>query len=134
MGATVGGGSAPSYKNVVVGTSHTPSLLNYEPSKMGSNQNLMQNNANFYSPSPMEEENRTNTTTKKYKKNHLVQNPNSSTCIPQTKDISHYEIQFRGMAYNIQYMQEHAVICKFMGLFYSKKALLSWINTLWKPK
>jgi len=68
MGATVGGGSVPSYKNLVVGTSHTPSLLNYEPSKMGSDQNLMQNNASFYSPSPMEEGNRTNTTTKKYRR------------------------------------------------------------------
>jgi hypothetical protein len=35
---------------------------------------------------------------------------------------------------NIQYMQDHALICKFMGLWPSEKVLLWWIKTRWKPK
>ena len=34
----------------------------------------------------------------------------------------------------IQYMSDHALIGKFIGLQPSEKALIWWINSSWKPK
>jgi hypothetical protein len=42
--------------------------------------------------------------------------------------------QLPTMAQNIQYMQEHALIYKFMRYWPSEKALVWWIKTHWKPK
>jgi hypothetical protein len=57
-----------------------------------------------------------------------------TTCIPQSEEIPQYEIISPLLGQDIQYMQDHTLICKFMGLWPSEKALLWWIKTRWKPK
>jgi hypothetical protein len=58
----------------------------------------------------------------------------SNTCILQMDEIPHFEIKSTQINQTIQYMQDHALICKFMGLWPSEKALVWWIKTHWKPK
>jgi len=55
-------------------------------------------------------------------------------CIPKTIEIPRYEIQLPTLAQNIQDMQDHAPICKSMGLWPLERALLWWIKMCWKPK
>jgi hypothetical protein len=47
---------------------------------------------------------------------------------------SQYAIFSPILGEDIQYMQDHALICKFMGLWPSEKSLMWWIKTRWNPK
>ena len=35
---------------------------------------------------------------------------------------------------HIQYMKDHALLAKFVGIWPLEKALVWWINNTWKPK
>ena len=43
-------------------------------------------------------------------------------------------IQDPDVAVYKEYMQEHVIICKFMGIWPSKRALKGWIHAKWNPK
>jgi len=72
-------------------------------------------------------------------KQETVSNPSNNTatsgaCKPKKSEtlrvvITDPEIQ----AYR-EHMSEHAVICKFMGLWPTERALCQWIRQQWKPK
>jgi hypothetical protein len=51
----------------------------------------------------------------------MVENPRYEVTLPLVGDY-------------IQYMKDHTVIGKFMGIWPSEKALMVWIKSRWKVK
>ena len=55
-------------------------------------------------------------------------------CIPQTEKAPRYHISSTRVGEHKQFMQEHALIGKFLGLWPSERELLKWIKHWWNPK
>ena len=55
-------------------------------------------------------------------------------CFPKTLVIPSMLVKSTNIRETIQFMMDHALIGKFIGLQLSEKALLWWINSTWKPK
>ena len=55
-------------------------------------------------------------------------------CVPKSKTVSKLQINSKRVREDIQYMKEHALIGKFVGIWPTKKTLVWWINTTWKPQ
>jgi hypothetical protein len=55
-------------------------------------------------------------------------------CIPQSNTTPRYVIISTRVGENTQFMKEHALIGKFMGLWPSEKDLMKWIKIWWNPK
>ena len=55
-------------------------------------------------------------------------------CFPKTTAIPSMLVKSANIREKIQFMTDHALLGKFIGLHPSKKALLWWINSTWKPK
>jgi len=55
-------------------------------------------------------------------------------CLPKSSEISEMTIKLEGLASHIQYMKDHALITKFVGIWPPEKALVWWVNNTWKAK
>jgi len=55
-------------------------------------------------------------------------------CIPKTVEIPSLALKSENLRKKIQYMKDHALIGKFIGIWPNEKALQWWIQTYWKPK
>jgi hypothetical protein len=55
-------------------------------------------------------------------------------CMAKTEENPRYEVTSPLVGDYIQYMKDHAVIGKFMGIWPLEKALLVWIKMRWKVK
>jgi len=55
-------------------------------------------------------------------------------CIPKTAVLPSIALKPENLRKRIQYMKDHALIGKFIGIWPTEKALLWWIQTHWKPK
>jgi hypothetical protein len=55
-------------------------------------------------------------------------------CIPQMEKPSRYIISSTRVGEHTQFMQEHALIRKFLGLWLSEWDLNRWIKYWWNPK
>jgi len=58
----------------------------------------------------------------------------STTCKPVAVDRPKIELPSQRINTQIQFMRDHALIGKFIGLWPSEKALHGWIAAKWKPK
>jgi hypothetical protein len=63
-----------------------------------------------------------------------ISSTNTTSCLPKVKDNLKFEINIEKIVGYIQFMQEHAFIGKFLGIWSSEKSLTWWINTTWKQK
>ena len=55
-------------------------------------------------------------------------------CHPKAAKIPEIITQEPDIEVYRDYMKEHAVICKFMGIWPSERALKGWIQAKWNPK
>jgi len=55
-------------------------------------------------------------------------------CIPKMAVIPSLALQSENLRKRIQYMKDHALIAKFIGIWPTEKALIGWIQSHWKPK
>jgi hypothetical protein len=55
-------------------------------------------------------------------------------CIPQMEKSPRYIISSTRVGEHTQFMQEHALIDKFLGLWPSERDLNKWIKHWWNPK
>jgi len=55
-------------------------------------------------------------------------------CIPKSAEIPSLVLKSANLRGKIQYMKDHALIGKFIGIWPNEKALQWWIQTYWKPK
>jgi hypothetical protein len=55
-------------------------------------------------------------------------------CIPQTEKASYYLISSDRVGEHMQFMREHALIGKFLGLWPTERDLNKWIKHWWNPK
>lgn len=58
----------------------------------------------------------------------------SSTCKPVATYRPKVELPSDRINARIQYMRDHALIGKFIGIWPNEKALRAWINVKWHPK
>lgn len=58
----------------------------------------------------------------------------SATCIPKTSKRTKIDLPSHRINSQIQYMRDHALIGKFLGLWPTEKALQGWIASKRKPK
>ena len=58
----------------------------------------------------------------------------STTCKPVAAERSKVEFPSHRINAQIQYMRDHALIGKFIGIWSNKKALWGWIAVKWSPK
>ena len=61
------------------------------------------------------------------------ENRRAGKCFPKLKTIPKLQIKSDQIREDITYMKEHALIGKFVGIWPTKKTLVWWINTTWKP-
>ena len=54
-------------------------------------------------------------------------------CMPKAALIPSMVVRSSKLRDQIQFMLDHALIGKFIGMKPSKKALIWWINSTWKP-
>lgn len=59
---------------------------------------------------------------------------NDSACKPKKKDSLRVTITDPDIQAYREHMAEHAIICKFMGIWPSERTLCQWIKQQWKPK
>jgi hypothetical protein len=57
-----------------------------------------------------------------------------SQCIPKAMEIPKYEIHSMRVGSYVQCMKDHAFIRKFIGPWPSKRDLIAWISSHWKPR
>jgi hypothetical protein len=57
-----------------------------------------------------------------------------SKCIPQALVPPKYIIKTTRIGDHTQFMQDHSLIGKFLGLWPTKKDLARWIKAWWNPK
>lgn len=62
------------------------------------------------------------------------QKATSATCIPKATERIKVDLPSHHINSEIQYMQDHALIGKFLGFWPNEKALHGWIASKWKPK
>ena len=55
-------------------------------------------------------------------------------CVPKSKMVLKLQMKSERVKEDIQYMKEHALIGKFVGIWPTEKTLVWWINTMWKPQ
>lgn len=55
-------------------------------------------------------------------------------CLPKSNKIPTMIIKSEGLESHIQYMKDHALIAKFVGIWPPKRTLVWWINNTWKLK
>jgi hypothetical protein len=55
-------------------------------------------------------------------------------CIPQSDKLPRYTISSTRVGEHTQFMREHALIGKFLGLWPSEWDLMRWIKYWWNPK
>jgi len=58
----------------------------------------------------------------------------SATCIPKAAERIKVDLPSHRINNEIQFMQDHALIGKFLGFWPTEKALQGWIASKWKPK
>ena len=59
----------------------------------------------------------------------LVKGPRKpGQCLPKSSEILEMTIKSEGLASHIQYMKDHMLIVKFVGIWPPAKALVWWIN------
>lgn len=58
----------------------------------------------------------------------------SATCIPKAGEQIKVDLPSHRINNEIQFMQDHALIGKFLGFWPTEKALQGWIASKWKPK
>lgn len=58
----------------------------------------------------------------------------SATCIPKAAEPIKIELPSHHINGEIQFMQDYALIGKFLGFWPTEKALQGWIASKWKPK
>lgn len=58
----------------------------------------------------------------------------SATCIPKAAESIKIELPSHIINEEIQFMQDHALIGKFLGFWPTERALNGWIASKWKPK
>ena len=58
----------------------------------------------------------------------------SATCIPKAAKRIKADLPSHRINSEIQFMQDHALIGKFLGFWPTEKALQGWIASKWKPK
>jgi len=58
----------------------------------------------------------------------------SATCIPKAVECIKVDLPSHRINGEIQHMQDHALIGKFLGFWPTEKALKGWIASKWKPK
>lgn len=58
----------------------------------------------------------------------------SATCIPKAAESIKIELTSHHINEEIQFMQDHALIGKFLGFWPTERALHGWIASKWKPK
>lgn len=62
--------------------------------------------------------------------NRLKKGPQKlGQCLPKSSVIPEMTIKSDGLDSHIQYMKDHMLIEKFVGMWPPKKALIWWINT-----
>lgn len=54
--------------------------------------------------------------------------------LPRSSEIPTMTIKSDGLEEHIQYMKDHALIAKFVGIWPIEKDLICWINHHWKPR
>ena len=55
-------------------------------------------------------------------------------CIPQMDKPPHYHIKSTQVGEHTQFMMDHALIGKFLGLWLTERDLTRWIKDWWNPK
>ena len=55
-------------------------------------------------------------------------------CMPKSKTVPKLQIKSSRIREDINYMKERALVGKFVGIWPTKKTLMSRINTTWKPQ
>lgn len=55
-------------------------------------------------------------------------------CLPKARVMLEINIKWEGLDAHIQYMKDHALITKFVGIWLSEQSLVEWIDKYWKPK
>jgi len=58
----------------------------------------------------------------------------STTCKPVATERPRIELPGHKVDARIEFMRDHAIIWKFIGLWPTKRALYGWIAAKWKPK
>lgn len=58
----------------------------------------------------------------------------SSTCKPVATNRPQVYFPSERINARIQYMRDHALIGKFIGIWPTERALRTWISTKWRPK
>ena len=58
----------------------------------------------------------------------------SGQCLPKASVIPELIIKSKGLDAHIQYMKDHALIAKCVGIWPQEKYLVGWIDMTWKPK
>jgi len=59
---------------------------------------------------------------------------NPGKCVPKERMVPKLLIRSKSVREDIQYMKDHALIGKFIGMWPMEKSLKWWINTTWKPQ
>lgn len=55
-------------------------------------------------------------------------------CVPKAKKVPKLQISSERVNADIQYMKDHVLIGKLVGIWPTEKARVWWINTTWKPQ
>jgi hypothetical protein len=55
-------------------------------------------------------------------------------CLPKSSEILTMPIKSKGLEANIQYMKDHALKAKFVGIWPIEKNVIWWVNHHWKPR
>ena len=63
----------------------------------------------------------------------VVEGRKPRQCLPKALVVPKLVIRSDRVRDYIQYMKDHALIGKFIGMWSSEKALIGWINATWKP-
>jgi hypothetical protein len=58
----------------------------------------------------------------------------TSSFLPKYGENPKYEVTYARIRSYIQFMQDHAFIGKFMGIWPTEKSLIWWIKRTWNPK
>jgi len=84
---------------------------------------------------PADQPEETDTETEKHQNASSSQpKATSATCISKAAERIKIELPSHRINGEIQYMQDHALIGKFLGFWPTEKALHGWIASKWKPK
>jgi hypothetical protein len=122
-----GGAEAPSYRNIAVNDpqnvrAHRPS---FEPPQHLRDQYMQDEMQGGYIGTNMDAE----TSHPKAARAWIP-----GKCIPQAPTTPRYTIKRNRIGEHTQFMRDHALIGKFLGLWPSERDLAHWIKAWWSPK